>query len=72
MEALARRLERLFSAHPRLEVVILYWQRGPRELRGVAFHRDLRPPVVQEIRPASLRRYLACAAPFLVPDAILA
>ena len=67
METLARRLDRLFSAHPGLELVLLHWQLHDGAGWGIAFGRQLSTPRVARLRPSYLSHYLRMGAPFAVP-----
>ena len=66
METLARRLDKLFAAHPALELVLLHWTL-PDGSWGVAFDRRLSATRVSRIRPSYLSHYLRTGAPFAVP-----
>ncbi len=67
METLARRLDRLFAAHPALELVLVHWSLPDSSCWGVAFDRRLSAPRVARIRPSYLSHYLRTGAPFAVP-----
>lgn len=72
MEALARRLGRLFVGHATLERVVLYWEVGCGEFRGATFDRSFSSPRVRRVRAGALRHYLAAGEPFEIPRALLA
>ncbi len=72
METVARRLDRLFTAHPELEVVLLHWQLRDGSSWGTAFDRRLSAPRVARLRPAYLEHYRAAGVPFAVPPELLA
>ncbi len=71
METLARRLGRLFEAHPALELVVLHWTRAGGEPWGTRFDRAFSPPTVARLRAASLRYYLLHGQRFPIPRELL-
>jgi hypothetical protein len=72
MATLARRVGRLFDAHPALEVVLLYWALPTGELRGTRFDRAFSPPRVSRLRRASLHYYLQIGQRYPVVPELLA
>ncbi len=70
METLARRLDRLFTAHPALESVLLHWRLRDGTCWGIAFDRQLSTPRVSRVRPSYLSHYLRAGTPFQVPPEV--